>query len=113
MKFVINSAKYRSSYFLDEDELSLELDDIEKKLKKDMEKFLNAYPCLKEYGLEIREFLKKEDVSGFDEEKYYECTLPAIIEINTINELVELSNKAKHKLIVNNNEIIIYDDYVE
>ena len=113
MKFVIDSAKYRSSYFLDEDELSLELDDIEKKLKEDIEKFLDAYPCLKEYGLEIREILKEEEYLKWDEEMYYNITLPAIIEINTLNELVELSNKVKHKLIVDKNKIIIYDDHVE
>lgn len=35
------------------------------------------------------------------------------VDINTIEDLVALENETHHSLIVNNGEIVIYDDYVE
>ena len=65
-----------------------------------------SWGSAKAYYKKASKFIVRTELNEYDEEEL-------IIEINTIEELMELMKNVKEPLILKNDRINIYDDYIE
>lgn len=72
--------------------------------ESNVKKMIEAYPILKDFGIAV---------SGQYPWGSENNSIIASIEIQTIDDLLKLIEAAKCPLIVGENAITIYDDYVE
>lgn len=83
------------------------------------DRILNEYPCLKDFGWKLVEFVENRHTRILDENmrSIYQ-TIPTTyyrpyIEINSLEELQKLQAAIEYPLIIYEDEIEIYDGYRE
>lgn len=69
-------------------------------------KFLKEYPCLEKYNLKVE--THKYNFAGKIE--FFKI---GFIEINSLEELMQLSEDTRNQLIIDKDNITIYDDDIE
>lgn len=86
---------------------------------EESELLLSEYPCLKDFGWRLVEYVDVEYTRIRDENgEWISQHIPTTrhrpyIEINSLEELQKLQATIEHPLIIDEDEIEIYDDYRE
>lgn len=89
-------------------------------LDSEVDKVVDKFPCLKDFGLELVDeqepvYTRIRDETGkfIRQVDTTKTKTRAYITIDTIEQLLELEKASGHALIVTQDEIEIYDDYRE